>query len=160
MKKFFSALASLILVVVLAGCGARGKAEVLETTQFSLTQPGIEVLITYHHRKDKVLRQESHSEIELTAYQEAGIDDIPELYETVAADYLAVKGVSYDYKIGDKTAVEDVEINYEVADIEAVSKLIGSEIDSQSESDKIQWISMKKSAEMLLDQGYKKVDKK
>lgn len=117
---------------------------------FEVKQGGAVTTLTYHHEGDVVVKQTTKSVI---PYEDAGIeskDEAKEMFESQAAEYQGIDGLVEEIEYGDTEAVETLEIDYEKVDIDEISDIPGIALDENAKNG----ISMQKSADMLLEQGF------
>ncbi len=151
MKKLLSLVLILILLMSVVACSS-GKTE---TSSFELNQNGVKVVLTYTHQGDKVLTQTSES---IITYAESAIKDkdmAKAQLDAIAQQYKNVEGIDYSIEYGDKQTIEKIKVDFTKLDAEAFKKLPNS----LSSGDISKGVSLKKSEELLLQNGFKKVEK-
>ena len=144
MKKILSILAAILLIFV-AGCSTKE-----QSTTYVLEKNGVKIELTYYHDGDKVLRQTANNTMN---YKEMGAtkEKLKEALEPMAKQYQGVEGLEEKIDFQDDRAVETLSIDYKKADKNKLKNIPGILIDSTTSD-----ISLKKSEENLLSQGFTK----
>ena len=144
MKKILSILAAILLIFV-PGCSTKE-----QSTTYVLEKNGVKIELTYYHDGDKVLRQTANNTMN---YKEMGAtkEKLKEALEPMAKQYQGVEGLEEKIDFQDDKAVETLTIDYTKADKSKLNNIQGITIDGDSKD-----ISMKKSEEHLLSQGFTK----
>ncbi|WP_086349657.1 DUF1307 domain-containing protein [Candidatus Enterococcus clewellii] len=161
-RNWLLGLMLLVVCLMVAACSSGGstsskkekKDDGLSTTVFEADLDGVITEMTYTHKGDKVVKQESHSVLK---YETLGIEskeEAEEMFSFVKDEY-DIEGVTYKSEFSDTEMTEDVTVDYEKADIQEVMTLMGTINDQEDENQKVKYISMKQSKELLLEQGFK-----
>ena len=140
MKKILSILAAILLIFV-PGCSTKE-----QSTTYVLEKNGVKIELTYYHDGDKVLRQTANNTMN---YKEMGAtkEKLKEALEPMAKQYQGVEGLEEKIDFQDDKAVETLSIDYK----KELKNIPGILIDSTTSD-----ISLKKSEENLLSQGFTK----
>ncbi len=148
MRKAWALFLFAAVMIVLTACGNNE-----ETRTFELNDQGVESTLVYTHSDDEVISQSTENIIN---YEELGIDkaQAEELFAGYSDQYQDLKGVEHGFEFGDDEATENISIVYDEIDAEELEGVKGIEF----EGDPTEGISMERSAEMLLDQGYTEVE--
>ncbi|MBP1046578.1 YehR family protein [Enterococcus sp. BWM-S5] len=133
--------------------GSKSKDDGLSTTVFEANVNGVETEMTYTHKGDKVVKQETHSVIQYESLGVSSKEEAEEMFSFVAEEY-DIDGVTYEVDYQEEEMTESVTVDYEKADIQEVMSLMGTLNDQEEEGQKVKYISMKQSKELLLEQGY------
>ena len=144
MKKIISIISAILLIFV-AGCSAKE-----QSSTYVLEKNGVKIELTYYHDGDKVLRQTANNTMN---YKEMGAtkDQVKKALEPMAKQYQGIDGLEEKIDFQDDKAVETLSIDYTKADKSKLNNIQGITIDDDSKD-----ISMKKSEEHLLSQGFTK----
>lgn len=137
---------AMISMFLLVGCGK----EVTETYTQTL-QPGVESKLTYTAKGDVVQKQSSETVVD---YAKSGLteDSIKNSIKTEVDKYKNVKGLDHKIEYKKDKMIEKLTLDYTKADMKEI-KQKGIMTFQSGEGDKV---SLKKSAELLESQGYKK----
>lgn len=141
----------IVVTLLLAGCNAKSES----TRTFILDEGGIKVTMVYTYKGDQVIKQSAENIIQ---YDLAGIsskEELQGLLDPIVKQYQNVKGLTHTIVYSDTEAIEELEINYETANLKEIIELPG--MDFEAEGD-FEFISMKKSAEMLISNGFIEVE--
>ncbi|CAD2070633.1 hypothetical protein GCM10007275_17140 [Jeotgalicoccus coquinae] len=147
MKKAWALFLLAAVMIALTACGSE------ETRTFELSEQGVDSTLVYTHKGDEVVSQSTENVLN---YEELGIDkaQAEELFGSLAEQYEGLSGVEHSFDFGDEEATESISIIYDEIDAEELQNVEGINF----EGDPSEGISMEKSAEMLLDQGYTEVE--
>ena len=148
MRKAWALFLFAAVMIVLTACGNNE-----ETRTFELSDQGVQSTLVYTHNGDEVISQSTENIIN---YEELGIDkaQAEEIFAGYSDQYQDLAGVEHSFEFGDDEATENISIVYEEIDAEQLEGVEGIEF----EGDPSEGISMERSAEMLLDQGYTEVE--
>lgn len=148
MRKAWALFLFAAVMIVLTACG---NSE--ETRTFELSDQGVESTLVYTHSGDEVISQSTENIIN---YEELGIDkaQAEEIFAGYSDQYQDLAGVEHSFEFGDDEATENISIVYDDIDAEQLEGVEGIEF----EGDPSEGISMERSAEMLIDQGYTEVE--
>lgn len=148
MRKAWALFLFAAVMIVLTACGNNE-----ETRTFELSDQGVESTLVYTHSGDEVIRQSTENIIN---YEELGIDkaQAEEIFAGYSDQYQDLAGVEHSFEFGDDEATENISIVYDDIDAEQLEGVEGIEF----EGDPSEGISMERSAEMLIDQGYTEVE--
>jgi len=144
-NRVFILIVSCVLLV-LSACGS----EDVETREFEIEEDGVVSTMTFYHQGDEVVKQTTEN---ILPYENINVDSKEEakaLLDSEVEKMQGVEGVSDDINYGDSEATETLEIDYEHIDADKAKELPGMTFDGDIE----EGISMEKSAELLLEQGY------
>lgn len=151
MKKTIGLIWVLITVFLFVGCSTQAES----TRIFEVEGGGVKITMVYTFKGDKVIKQSTENIIQ---YDLAGISSKEELQgilDPLVKQYQNVKGLTHSIEYSDTEAIEKLEINYELANLKEITLLPG--MDFEAEGD-FEFVSMKKSAEMLKGNGFKEVE--
>ncbi len=153
MKKLLSIVLIIMLFLLAISCSSQKT----ETTSFELSQNGVTSTITYTHDGDKVLSQTATNTIN---YEESGLKDkdtakqqldpMVKKFEEMNSD-----AIEHSIEYQDKQVVENIKIDFTKIKPEEFKNLPGT----LSSGDISNGISLKESEKLLLNSGYKKVEK-
>ena len=148
MRKAWALFLFAAVMIVLTACGNNE-----ETRTFELSDQGVQSTLVYTHSDDEVISQSTENIIN---YEELGIDkaQAEEIFAGYSDQYQDLAGVEHSFEFGDDEATENISIVYEEIDAEQLGGVEGIEF----EGDPSEGISMERSAEMLIDQGYTEVE--
>jgi len=150
MKKWVIICLTLFVSFTLVACNSGSE----ETVTLQTEENGITVKLTYKAKGDKVTEQRADN---VMPYESLGIstpEEAEELFAELASGFEGIEGVTHKMDYQDDQVVESLTIDYEKADPNEVSGLSGS----MSDGDLSNGISLKKSVEMLEEQGYEIVE--
>lgn len=153
----------LVVCLVAAACSSgesdsvkkesKSKDSGLTTSVFEADLNGVKTEMTYTHKGDKVVKQETYSVVDYDALGIETKEEAEEMFSFVKDEY-DIEGVTYKSEYKDTEMIENVIVDYEKADIQEVMALLGALNDQEDDSQKVKYISMKQSKEMLLEQGF------
>ncbi|WP_207941251.1 hypothetical protein DOK78_001239 [Enterococcus sp. DIV2402] len=147
MKKLLALGMTIVALVFMVGCNSSSSEE---KKVFVSETEGYTSEITYYYKDDDVTRQTTKN---LVSYEYLGATNAAEAEATLepyASQYRDVKGIDYSIDYERDPVVEEITITYADIDYEQVKNIDGFTI----EGDISQGISMKKSEELMLNQGY------
>jgi len=150
MKKWVIICLTLFVSFILVACNSNS----WETVTLQTEENGVIVKLTYKAKGDKVTEQTADNVI---PYESLGIttpEEAEELFAELAAGFEGIEGVTHKMDYQDDQVVESLTIDYEKADLNEVGGLTGS----MSDGDLSKGVSLKKSVEMLEEQGYEIVE--
>jgi uncharacterized lipoprotein YehR (DUF1307 family) len=148
MKKWIMFCLVLFISLTLVACNS-SKTVILQTEQ-----NGVTMKIAYKADGDRVTEQTADN---IMPYESLGVttaEEAEEILSELVEEYQGLKGITHKIDYQDDKMVESLTINYEEADMDQVSKLTGS----QSEGDVSKGVSLKKSVDMLKEQGFEVVE--
>lgn len=148
MRKAWALFLFAAVMIVLTACGNNE-----ESRTFELSDQGVQSTLVYTHSDDEVISQSTENIIN---YEELGIDkaQAEEIFAGYSDQYQDLAGVEHSFEFGDDEATENISIVYEEIDAEQLEGVEGIEF----EGDPSEGISMERSAEMLINQGYTEVE--
>lgn len=148
MRKAWSVFIVTMVMVVLSACGNDE-----ETRTFEMNEMGVESTLTYTYSGDEVISQTTDNVI---TYEELGIDrsQAEEIFTPYIEEYENLAGVEHSFEFSDDQAVESLSVVYDDINYEEVQAVEGISFDG----DPAEGVSMERSAEMLLNQGYTEVE--
>lgn len=149
MKKALFGFFTLVGVLFLASCGT-GASTQEDTKTFTLAQNGVAMELVFHYDGDKVIRQTANNVMPYEAIGVATKEEAQELLDPVAKQYQQVQGLDYTLEYSDSEAIESLTINYDELDYDSAKQLPGVNFEGDTDNG----ISMERTEEMLLDQGY------
>jgi uncharacterized lipoprotein YehR (DUF1307 family) len=117
-------------------------------------QNGIIMKLTYKANGDKVFEQTANN---VMPYESLGVTTAEEAEAILAelvAGYQEAEGVTHNMDYQDDQVIESLTIDYAIADVDIVSQLSGSSF----EGDLSQGISLQRSIDLLLQQGFEIVE--
>lgn len=127
----------------------------LEARTFVAEEMGMELTLVYYHQGDKVVKQTSETIIPYEAIGVESKEEAKEMFEPQLEQMQGVDGLISEMDFGDDALTEFMEVNYEELDFDAARGLPGIMFDEEAEKS---GVSMEKSAQMLLEQGYTEVE--
>lgn len=148
MRKAWTLFLLTAVLVVLSACGNE-----TETRTFEMSEAGIESTLVYTYSGDEVISQSTENTID---YEALGIDkaQAEEIFAPYTEEYEGLAGVEHSFDFGDEQATESVAIVYDELNHDEIQGVEGISF----EGDPAEGISMERSAEMLLNQGYTEVE--
>lgn len=149
-KKGIGLLVILSIVCVLAACGSKE----VEERVFELEEMGIVTTMTYTYQGDKVLKQKAENIIPYASLGVTSQEEAEEILDPQVEELQGIDGVSEEVEYKEGEALETLEIDYENLDHDKIEKIPGLNISGNIKNG----ISMEKSAEALLNQGYEEVE--
>ena len=175
MKNILGKVFRLVLVLAVATCAltlaacqkTTSSGSNIQTKQFQYIDntKGIDVRLTYTYNKssDKVTKQTTESYVKFSALKASlGTDDLDSIkasLNTVSDSYNNTEGASDKLTYKGNYVIDNVVIDYAKVDLKKLSQLQGVDIQTKDGSE-ASYISFKKSAKMLKDQGYTEVKNK
>src|SRR5699024_4552423 len=117
---------------------------------FVMENEGAVTTLTYYYEGDIVFKQTSENVI---PYENIGLnskEEAKEMLEPQSEQFQGIDGLKEKIEYHDSKAIETLEINYNEVNIEEVGELPGTMLDENA----VNGISMEKSANMLLQQGF------
>ena len=144
MKRILTIL-SAVLLIFLAGCSSKDGSKT-----YVLEKSGVKTEITVYYESDKVTKQTTVNTMD---YEKMAVtkDELKDVAMPVSEKYQGIDGVEQKIVFDDDKAVETLSIDYTKADKSKLNNIQGITIDGDSKD-----ISMKKSEEHLLSQGFTK----
>jgi uncharacterized lipoprotein YehR (DUF1307 family) len=146
MKKLLALGMTIVALVFMVGCNSSSEEKKVFVSEID----GYTSEITYYYKGDDDTRQTTKN---LVSYEYLGATDAEGAEATLepyASQYRDVKGIDYSIDYEKDPVVEEITITYADIDYEQVKNIDGFTI----EGDISQGISMKKSEELMLNQGY------
>ncbi len=152
LKKIGLSLAMLFVVVIATACSSKEATTVTRT--FVRETNGVKTTVVYHYieKEDKVVKQTSKTEGAFSSFQGQDIEKIKQQLQTFSKQYQGIKGLKETLEITDDKFVEEVEVDYTDFDYEKAKNLPGMSFSGDPTKTKV---SMEKSAEMVISQGFK-----
>lgn len=144
-KKGLGILFALSILFLLGACGSD-----VETSEFELEENGVVMLMTYHHEGDEVIKQTAENTIPYTSLGVESEDEAKQFLEPQSEQMQGIDGLKEEIEYGDSEAKETVEVDYEELDMDQAKDVPGLMLDGDIENG----ISMEKTAEMLINQGF------
>lgn len=149
MKKALLGFFTLIGILFLAACG-NGTSTSEESKTFTMAQNGVSMELVFHYDGDKVTSQTANNVMPYEAIGATTKEEAQELLDPIAEQYQQVQGLDYSLEYSDSEATESLTINYDELDYDAAKQLPGVSFEGDTDNG----ISMERTEEMLLDQGY------
>ncbi|MEI3606356.1 YehR family protein [Pseudogracilibacillus sp. SE30717A] len=149
MKKWIMFGLTILLSFTLVACNSKENIVTLQTEQ-----DGVISELTYKANGDKVTEQTAKN---VLPYESIGVttsEEAKEVLDDLIVGYDDTEGVTHNMDYQDDKVIETLTIDYETADLNEVNKLSGASF----EGDVDKGISLKKSVEMLQEQGYEVVE--
>ncbi|MBG9981203.1 DUF1307 domain-containing protein [Facklamia sp. DSM 111018] len=149
MKKIFSLLTVMMAFILLTGFTS-GKDDLKEKV-FVGEVDGMEIELTYYYKGDQVLKQKTVNKL---TYESLGVEDeegAREILDPISETMQDTEGLKEKLDYKDDHVIETVELDFEKGDINELAEVANLE----TEGDLDEGISMKKSEEFLLEQGFK-----
>ncbi|EGV10104.1 YehR family lipoprotein [Parvimonas sp. G1425] len=152
LKKIGLSLAMLFVIVLATACSSKEATTVTRT--FVRETNGVKTTVVYHYieKEDKVVKQTSKTEGAFSSFQGQDIEKIKQQLQTFSKQYQGIKGLKETLEITDDKFVEEVEVDYTDFDYEKAKNLPGMSFSGDPTKTKV---SMEKSAEMVISQGFK-----
>lgn len=149
-KKFLLSLTMLFAVVLVTACSSNGATA---TRTFVREQNGVKTVVvyTYIEKEDKVVKQTSKTEASFSAFKGADIEKLKEQLQTVSKQYQGIKGLKETMDIQEDKFIEELEVDYADFDYEKAKNLQGMSFSGDPTKNKV---SMEKSAQMVISQGF------
>ncbi len=149
-KKGIGLLVILSIVFLLAACGSKE----VEKRVFELEEMGIVTTMTYTYQGDEVLKQKAENIFPYASLGVSSQEEAEEILDPQVEELQGIDGVTEEIEYKEDEALEVLEIDYENLDPEKIEKIPGLNISGNIKNG----ISMEKSAEALLSQGYEEVE--
>lgn len=149
MKKIYSLLTIMMAFILLAGF-TTGKDDLKEKV-FVGEAHGMEIELTYYYKGDRVLKQKTVNKL---TYESLGVEDeegAREILDPISETMQDTEGLKEKLEYKEDHVIETVELDFEKGDIDELAEVANLE----TEGDLDEGISMKKSEEFLLEQGFK-----
>ena len=115
-----------------------------------LEQAGVNLKLTYKADGDKLTEQTVENVMPYDSLGITSVEEAEELLSDVEASYQGIEGITHHIDYQEDKAIESITMNLEMIDTDEVSELTGVIL----EGDTSQGISLKKSVDMLLEQGF------
>ena len=149
LKKALLAFAMLFVVVLSTACSSK---DATSTKTFVLDKNGLKttVVYTYIEKEDKVIKQVTTNE-GLYANLNRSKEDIQKILDSIAAKYQGIDGIKQSIDYQEDKFIETIEVDYENLDYEKSKVVMGTNFQDPK---KVK-ISMKKSEELVTQQGFK-----
>jgi len=144
MKRILKAI-SILLLAFLVGCS--GTKE--ETKVYTKQQKGVTMELTFYYKGDKVVKQTSKNTI---VYADLGLtkEQVKKQLDPVAKKYQGIEGLEDKLDFQETQVVENLTIDYTKAKLSQLKGMPGITIEAEDGQD----VSMKKSEELLKQQGF------
>lgn len=139
-----------VLLLVVTGC-----AKKTEKANFQKIANGVDSRVTYYYQDDKVVKQTTTNKIAYSALRVNNPAEAKKAIKSNVQKYNDTKGVTDKITYHDSYLDEHVTVDLSKASVKDFLKLSGTA--STSDSKKKQFISFKKSAELVKDQGFKRI---
>ena len=147
MKKVFFSLLLLFVTVVFAACSGGSSSK---SKTYVKEDPSMNVEMIFTYEGDKVTHQKTINTMPYTSLGVTTKEDAQAILDPIAAEYQGHDGLTEKIDYKEDHLVEVVEIDYSVADVEEIRDIAGMVF----EGDVSNGISLKRSEEMLLEQGF------
>lgn len=149
MKKALLGFFALVGVLFLASCG-NGAGSQEESKTFTMDQNGVSMELVFNYSGDKVTSQTANNVMPYEAIGVSTKEEAQEVLDPIAKQYQQVQGLDYSLEYSDSEATESLTINYDELDYDSAKQLPGVSFEGNTDNG----ISMERTEEMLLDQGY------
>lgn len=149
MKKALLGFFALVSVLFLASCGT-GASSQEESKTFTMDQNGVSMELVFNYSGDKVTSQTANNVMPYEAIGVSTKEEAQEVLDPIAEQYQQVQGVDYSLEYSDSEATESLTINYDELDYDSAKQLPDVSFEGNTDNG----ISMERTEEMLLDQGY------
>jgi uncharacterized lipoprotein YehR (DUF1307 family) len=149
MKKSMVGLIALIGVFFLASCGS-GSGAAQKTKTFTNEQNGVQMELVFKYSGDEVKTQTANNTMPYSSVGVSSKEDAQTILDPIAEEYKDIEGIDYSIEYGEDEATESLTINYDNLDFDAAKELPGVSF----EGDTSNGISMDRTEDMLLEQGY------
>ncbi len=149
MEKWIMICLVLLVGCILVACNAEEK-----TVTLQMEQEGVIMELTYKAEGDKVIEQSANNVLPYEALGVTTPEEAEEIMTEFIAGYDDTEGVTHNIDYQDDELIETLTIDYETVDLNEVNKLSGASF----EGDLDKGVSLKKSIEVLEEQGYKVVE--
>jgi uncharacterized lipoprotein YehR (DUF1307 family) len=116
-----------------------------------MDQNGVSMELVFTYEGDKVKTQTANNVMPYSAIGVTTKEEAQTVLDPIAEQYQQVKGLDYSLDYTDSEATESLTINYDELDYDSAKQLPGVSFEGNTENG----ISMERTEEMLLDQGYK-----
>ena len=116
-----------------------------------MDQNGVSMELVFTYEGDKVKTQTANNVMPYSAIGVTTKEEAQTVLDPIAKKYQQVKGLDYSLDYTDSEATESLTINYDEFDYDSAKQLPGVSFEGNTENG----ISMERTEEMLLDQGYK-----
>ncbi len=127
-----------------------------ESKTFVYEEEGYINELVYYYTDDRVQRQTAESRMTYEALGVSNEDEARELLDEFSDQYNDVEGVTQEIEYTDEGIIETLEVDYSVASLGDVVALEEESFEEGAES--AEYISMERSEEQLLSEGYEVVD--
>lgn len=153
MKKFLKVIIPVLITFFIIGCSNQAESTPTQTNKYVFEEKGVKNELTYTYKEDNVLKQSSVTTISL---KEIGAtqEQFKEVMEPESKKFEGITGIDYKIEYSDDIVIETLNADYEKLDFEKAKNLPGSIFSGDAKNG----VSMKVSEEMLLKEGYKKVE--
>ncbi|WP_237579122.1 YehR family lipoprotein [Candidatus Enterococcus willemsii] len=152
MKKMVTVGMLIMSLLFIVGCGNGGGTEKkYDTKVFVKETEGLSSEMTYYYIGDTVEKQSTKNVMSYDYLGVANEEAAKERLEPIVKQYRELEGMAHKIDYQQDQLVEELTITYADVDIEAAKNVPGITF----EGDVSKGISMKKSEEMMLENGYK-----
>ena len=152
MKKTIGLITILILTLFLMSCNN----ETLLTRNFELDHEGIMTTLVYTYKDDKVIKQTAKNIIPYDLIGVSSKEEAQVILNPVSEQFQGFEGLNHKIEYHDSEAIEIIDVDYEVLNFKEVQHLPGMTFDGDADK---YGISMEKSAELLINDGFIEVEK-
>lgn len=146
MKKLTGLLTVLVLALFLTACGDEEA-----TRTFVIESDGVLTTMVYTSTDDKVTKQSTENIIRYDLSGLSSKEEAQQIFDPMIEQFQNIKGIAHTMKYEDSKAIETLSIDYKAVNFDDIEGLPGM---SFSEDPRENGISMEKSAELLLSQGF------
>lgn len=144
-KKGIVMLLIVTIAFILGACGAKE-----ETRTFEYEENGIISTLTFYYEGDKVTKQTSEN---VVPYESVGIsskEEAKEMFDPLFGELEDVEGINQTMDYSDTEITEKIEVDFKKLDTDEAKRLSIMVFEGESTDS----ISMKKTAETLINQGF------
>ena len=150
MKKIIALLTLLTLTLFLVACGN----DSANTRNFELKQGGVVSTVKYTVEGDKVMKQSAENVINYEAAGFPSKEVAKQQIDPISEQFQNIEGLTQSIEYEDTQAIERMTVDYQTVDFDEIKELPGMNFD---EGVKEKGVSMKESAKLLEEAGYKEI---
>lgn len=149
-NKGIGLLTIVILVLLLAACGEVGVKE----KRFQSEVDGMTISVTYEYQMDKVKKQTTKTIISYDAIGAETKEEAEELYDLIVEEIPLIEGLEQTLEFGDSELTEITKVDYDILDLDIAKDIPAMNLSG----DLSNGISMEKTGDMLIEQGFEEVE--
>lgn len=148
MKKATILFSIFLLTLMLTACSGTEKTRTFEYDE------GISSSITYTYKGDKITYYTEQGVVPYAIMNWESKEEAKAFFDPIVEPFDNIDGVTHKIEYTETEAIEKITINYEEVVMDDIKHLL--EVDSNKEDFK--YLSMKNTAKLILDEGYKEVE--